>query len=299
MTTTIAARPLASGRWSLTDATEESVSSLRTNVFGHVRATLAADGRPHSPDDLFGIELVISELVTNAYRHGGPRRIDVLVAFPDRDFWIGVFDTNPRRLPRIDETGPGQKSHGQGMRLVDAFTDQRWGSAALPYGKYVTARCTIPDAEHTPRPPASHTPSTDGTAWLLQALSPAVRDRAVQRWKEGRTVPLPTGTHFDVVTAETDRAMTALRFLTSLGIRPGPVLRASAAVHFLVPPGTTWPTGTGLHHAPGRTLLAPRPGTPNWLTAPDGTGNLTDAALLADVFAHTARLPAPVPEPAP
>ncbi|MFJ5926606.1 ATP-binding protein [Kitasatospora sp. NPDC092948] len=299
MNSTRTAPPLTGGRWSLANATEESVSSLRTEVFDHVRATLAADGRPHGPDDLFGIELVISELLTNAFRHGGPRRIDVLLAFPDHDFWIGVFDTNPRRLPCIDGTVPGLKSNGQGMRLVDAFTDRRWGSAALPDGKYVAARCTIPEAEHTARPAASHTPATDGTAWLLQGLPPAARASAVRRWSEGKTVPLPTGTHFDVVTTEPHRARNALQLLNALGISPGPVLRANAAVHFLVPPGATWPTGTGLHHAAGQTLMAPRPGTPNWLNTPDGTGSLTDAALLADVIAHTVHLPAPAPEPAP
>ncbi|MFB8236168.1 ATP-binding protein [Kitasatospora purpeofusca] len=302
MTTTATPAPtLTGGRWSLTSATAQTVSALRTTVLDHVRATLESQNRPNGLDDLFDADLITAELLTNAYRHGGRARIDVLVAFPGADLWIGVFDANPRQYPRIDETAPGLASHGQGMRLVDTLTGKRWHTVPLANGKFVTALVPIPEPRHSTGQPASHTPSYDGTAWLTAALPRTARAEAVRRWHQGKTAPLPAGTHFDVVTAEQRRAKPVVDLLRALGIRPGPVLQADGrVVHFLVPPGSTWPALTGtVHHTTGRTILFPRPGTRNWVIPPDGTGNLTDATVLADTFSRTARLPVPTTPPAP
>ncbi|CAM5614365.1 hypothetical protein SCYAM73S_02535 [Streptomyces cyaneofuscatus] len=79
-----------------------------------------------------------------------------------------------------------------------------------------------------------------------------------------------------------------LDVLTRLIDRPGPVLAdfGESRMGFFVPPGTAsrW-LGTGIRGAgPGTWIVVPHPGRAaggvRWLIPPDGSGTLTDAALL-------------------
>jgi len=79
-----------------------------------------------------------------------------------------------------------------------------------------------------------------------------------------------------------------LDVLTRLIGRPGPVLAdfGESRMGFFVPPGTAsrW-VGTGIRGAgPGAWIAVPHPGRAaggvRWLIPPDGSGALTDAALL-------------------
>ncbi|MFI6349878.1 hypothetical protein [Streptomyces sp. NPDC050560] len=125
--------------------------------------------------------------------------------------------------------------------------------------------------------------------WLVSvAPDPAACRR---RWAHNprAVVPLPAGRRWDVLITPDVLGRAALDVLVRLVGRPGPVLDGlgGARIGFFVPAGAAahW-VGTGLSTAgPGAWIGAPHPrrvaeGGVRWLVPPDGTGTLTDAALL-------------------
>jgi hypothetical protein len=99
-----------------------ALSVLREWLALHVRGSHGADDGLTST-----AQLVLTELVTNAYQHAsGPYEV-VLRCLPDR-VRIEVADTSAAL--------PG--AHHYGLRLVDAFAVQ-WGVTARPTGKIVWA----------------------------------------------------------------------------------------------------------------------------------------------------------------
>lgn len=92
---------------------------------GSARRTVsrALDGRGAQPGHDIAVGLVLSELVSNAFRHGRPP-VSVTVAIRDDATVVSVSDTGPgrprSRRPRHDVPG------GYGLRLVvEAATS--WG----------------------------------------------------------------------------------------------------------------------------------------------------------------------------
>ncbi|AEW96313.1 MULTISPECIES: SpoIIE family protein phosphatase [Streptomycetaceae] len=87
-------------------------------------------------------ELLVSELVTNALRHGkGDIRLRLLL---DRTLVCEVWDADlvqPRRR-RARDTDEG----GRGLQLVSLLS-QSWGSRRTPYGKTVWFELALPDGE--------------------------------------------------------------------------------------------------------------------------------------------------------
>ncbi|WP_369386835.1 SpoIIE family protein phosphatase [Streptomyces sp. CG1] len=86
----------------------------------------------------FATELMLSELVTNAIRHGsGPIRVRLL---HDRTLICEVSDTSNTapRLRRAASTDEG----GRGLFLV-AQLAQSWGTRYLPQGKVIWAECGL------------------------------------------------------------------------------------------------------------------------------------------------------------
>lgn len=86
------------------------------------------------------VELLTSELVTNAIRHGRTEML-VTVDVDDERVRVEVADRNPAR-PQLrvpDETG------GRGLRLVDELSD-RWGVHGGRPGK--TVWFEIEDRQH-------------------------------------------------------------------------------------------------------------------------------------------------------
>ncbi|MGW1051786.1 SpoIIE family protein phosphatase [Streptomyces sp. NPDC001118] len=85
------------------------------------------------------VESIVSELVTNAIRHGGgPSRLRLI---QHRVLTCEVFDSNtgqprPRRPHTLDE-------HGRGLHLV-AQLSRRWGSRCATDGKVVWAEQDLP-----------------------------------------------------------------------------------------------------------------------------------------------------------
>ncbi|MEV5550073.1 hypothetical protein AB0L35_28725 [Streptomyces sp. NPDC052309] len=100
---------------------------------------------------------------------------------------------------------------------------------------------------------------------------------------------LPAGKAWDVLIVPHALGRPTLDVLTRVLDRPGPVLAdfGEACTGFFVPPGTAarW-VGTGVRAAgPGTWIVVPHPGRPpsgavRWLVPPDGSGTLTDPALL-------------------
>jgi anti-sigma regulatory factor (Ser/Thr protein kinase) len=95
-----------------------------------VRAALGGHGR-HEILDV--VELLTSEMVTNAYRHtNGPASLR-LTALPDGRLRVGVWDSHPR-IPapfgeppwdRVPLT-PADAEEGRGLHLVQEYADS-WG----------------------------------------------------------------------------------------------------------------------------------------------------------------------------
>ncbi|MEV8454267.1 hypothetical protein AB0467_16240 [Streptomyces sp. NPDC052095] len=100
---------------------------------------------------------------------------------------------------------------------------------------------------------------------------------------------LPAGKRWDVLILPGRLGHATLDVLTRLIDRPGPVLAGfgDTRMGFFVAPGTAgrW-VGTGVRGAGrGTWIVVPHPGRParggvRWLIPPDGSGTLTDAALL-------------------
>jgi anti-sigma regulatory factor (Ser/Thr protein kinase) len=76
--------------------------------------------------------LLVSELATNAVRHGGGHQFAVEVeAFPDEGrLWIGVTDT-ATGFPVL-RTPPVTAENGRGLQLVSTLAD-RWGARRRRY----------------------------------------------------------------------------------------------------------------------------------------------------------------------
>ncbi|MEV7377798.1 SpoIIE family protein phosphatase [Streptomyces lydicus] len=93
-------------------------------------------------------ELLVSELVTNALRHGhGEIRLRLLL---DRTLVCEVWDADlaqPRRR-RARDTDEG----GRGLQLVGLLS-QGWGSRRTPRGKTVWFELALPDGESTAQDP--------------------------------------------------------------------------------------------------------------------------------------------------
>ncbi|MFD4758225.1 hypothetical protein ACFWOJ_04825 [Streptomyces sp. NPDC058439] len=133
--------------------------------------------------------------------------------------------------------------------------------------------------------------------WLV-SVAP---DPDACRWEWERNpqgvVLLPAGRRWDVLILPGKLGRPTLDVLTRLIDPPGPVLSdfGDTRTGFFVPPGTVdhW-VGTGVRGAgQGTWIVAPHPGRAvgggvSWLIPPDGSGTLTDAALLELVMHEAA-----------
>ena len=77
-------------------------------------------------DEIEAIQLVVSELVTNAVLHAPEsRKIGVELFWDENGVRVTVSDESPNE-PRRREPDPSLPEDGRGVPLVDAFAD-RWG----------------------------------------------------------------------------------------------------------------------------------------------------------------------------
>ncbi|HEY3687474.1 MAG TPA: SpoIIE family protein phosphatase [Streptosporangiaceae bacterium] len=112
--------------WTLPSATDpRMVRAAR----GRTREVLTRWGLD---DRIETVELLVSELVTNAIRHGaGPVTLRLLRT---GRLLCEVYDTN-RDLPVLVSSGPDEE-HGRGMQLVSRMSE-RWGTSRTAGGKVV------------------------------------------------------------------------------------------------------------------------------------------------------------------
>jgi len=108
------------------------------DAVGAARRWLAEflDGHHRSVTETQDAELVVSELVTNALRHGLG---DVVLrsALTDDDvLQVSVTDSGPE-LPELQPVDP-DRIGGVGLRIVDRLSSE-WGVASFPGGKTVWA----------------------------------------------------------------------------------------------------------------------------------------------------------------
>ncbi|WP_329414153.1 hypothetical protein OG802_25950 [Streptomyces sp. NBC_00704] len=131
-----------------------------------------------------------------------------------------------------------------------------------------------------------------GAKTAVEWLASVAPDPAACRWEWERSplgvALLPAGRAWDVLILPGGLGYPTLDVLTRILDRPGPVLVdfGDDRMGFFVAPGTAahW-LGTGIRTAgPGTWIVVPYPGrstgTVRWLVPPDGTGTLTDPALL-------------------
>lgn len=131
-----------------------------------------------------------------------------------------------------------------------------------------------------------------GTREAVEWLAAVAPDPEACRWEWERNplgvALLPAGRRWDVLILSADLGYPTLDVLTRLVDTPGPVLAdfGDARMGFFVPPGTAarW-LGTGVRGAGhGTWIVVPYPGRQargmRWLVPPDGSGTLTDPAVL-------------------
>lgn len=143
-----------------------------------------------------------------------------------------------------------------------------------------------------------------GAKTAVEWLASVAPDPEACRWEWERNplgvALLPAGKVWDVLILPGDLGYPTLDVLTRVLDQPGPVLAdfGDNRVGFFVPPGTAarW-LGTGIRTAgPGTWIVVPHPGRSargvRWLVAPDGSGTLTDPALLELAMHEAAAGPA-------
>ena len=118
-----------------TELAAQAISASRARDF--VRGHLAEHGLAHLTDE---IQLVVSELVTNALRHGeGPTVLRA--ALTATVVQLSVTDSGDG-VPRMLPPEPGRVG-GLGLVVVDRVTSE-WGVASFPGGKTVWALLARP-----------------------------------------------------------------------------------------------------------------------------------------------------------
>ncbi|MFE3204984.1 ATP-binding protein [Embleya sp. NPDC059237] len=110
-------------------ATVEAVPRAR-----HALRAVLAERVPHAPVDT--LELLLSELVTNAVQHSTRgRTVAVAVLRRENSIRIAVVDDDTA-LPETGDAVDLLDEHGRGLLLVEAMAEE-WGSYPVPDGKVV------------------------------------------------------------------------------------------------------------------------------------------------------------------
>jgi anti-sigma regulatory factor (Ser/Thr protein kinase) len=121
------------GRWRRLHETDTCPSSPSSQVALPVALAAGRVARrfldehwclPHSSTDLDRAHLLVSELVTNAVRHGGPPITLVVRCIGVDGVLLSVSDGS-RLQPVVRQRGPGAVE-GRGVHLVDALSAE-WG----------------------------------------------------------------------------------------------------------------------------------------------------------------------------
>ena len=122
------------------------------------------------------MNLLVTELVTNAVVHGGTGA-DLKLLFDSERLRVEVRDGSTAK-PRVKNYSTTATT-GRGMQIVDALAD-RWGTTEEAPGKVVwlefevkeaTGSASSDGAIYTPTPDASESRSVDGVGMMIHAES--------------------------------------------------------------------------------------------------------------------------------
>jgi two-component sensor histidine kinase len=116
------------GVWRFTaPALDSSVPQVRRGV----RALIVDQGVPIDEDTLYGLLLIVSELVTNAVKHAAVLSPEIAVEVAVGADWIrvAVEDNHPYR-PKALEADHGQTG-GRGLLLVKTITGEAGGQCDI------------------------------------------------------------------------------------------------------------------------------------------------------------------------
>jgi len=114
------------------DAVLVPIPSQSTEAVSEVRSTVGDILETALPTDLqHEVQLLCSELVTNALTHGEPPVRLLLHETPD-DVIVAVFD-------RSTVTPMPSDSPTSGLRIVESLSERRWGVVKRDGGKWVWA----------------------------------------------------------------------------------------------------------------------------------------------------------------
>lgn len=91
-----------------------------------------------SDDRLDDVLLIVSELVTNAYRYGTEPGDSLLVTVLTTTETVRVEVDDPRRRRPFLRNESGERARGRGLHIVDALAS-RWDVDDRPFGKKVWA----------------------------------------------------------------------------------------------------------------------------------------------------------------
>ncbi|OIV36952.1 hypothetical protein BIV57_13240 [Mangrovactinospora gilvigrisea] len=141
---------------------------------------------------------------------------------------------------------------------------------------------------------ASNRPDPIANALRWLAATSTLPALVLEDFANSGQSPLVVGTLFDVLKVPAPVGTRVLEQLQQREAAMGPLLADSdtGSVYILIPPGTagSWQAGGSAYdRAAATTLLVPIPGTTrsgrHWLNPPDGSGELTDPDLLAEIVA--------------
>ncbi|WP_052850351.1 ATP-binding protein [Streptomyces avicenniae] len=122
--------PAHAGAWRFTVPPDDlSVPQIRHAV----RDLLHRRAAPLSADTLHGVQLILSELVTNAVRHAAllTPQIGVEIALDDRWIRISVEDGHPYRPRALALTPDRHGTGGRGLLLVKATATDAGGACGV------------------------------------------------------------------------------------------------------------------------------------------------------------------------
>ncbi|MFB4296696.1 ATP-binding protein [Actinomadura sp. NTSP31] len=150
---------VASWRWELSQhRPADQAERLPARARALVRAALSDRGLDGHGDVCM---VLISELVTNAVRHGGRGPVTVQLILDDRQLVCGVGDTSP--VPPVPGSAGADDEGGRGLALLVALsTDCGWYLTST--GKAVWFRRPL-------RPPANGAPDADSTQTAFPATA--------------------------------------------------------------------------------------------------------------------------------